>query len=189
MYPATSSSLYDDAGPTDDQLRGLLRAVDLDHLLTREGGLDASVVWQDQLSVGEQQRIGFIRMLYHKCVLCVSVFLSLPLNRLTPMAWHCRRLHRPRYAIMDESTSALDLDLEMRCMNMLKEAGITCISVAHRPTLIPFHKRVLVLDGHAGFVCRPISSAVIPPAPTASGAAAGAGAGAGTATGTNGAAE
>lgn len=86
VYPATSSSLYDDAGPTDDQLRGLLRAVDLDHLLTREGGLDASVVWQDQLSVGEQQRIGFIRMLYHKCVLCVSVLLSLPLNPLTPMA-------------------------------------------------------------------------------------------------------
>ena len=51
---------------------------------------------------------------------------------------------------MDESTSALDVALEARCYGMCTAANITCISVGHRMTLVPFHDRVLTLDGKGG---------------------------------------
>ena len=82
-----------------------------------EGGLDAQAPWEDILSIGEQQRLGFARLLYH----------------------------RPKYAMMDESTSALDVTMERKVMNMCAEAGITCISVGHRPTLRQYHDKVLHL--------------------------------------------
>lgn len=85
--------------------------------------LDAHADWENMLSGGEAQRLGFARLLYH----------------------------RPRYAILDEATSALDVPLEERCMMLCNELRITCISVGHRPTLLRFHKNMLVLDGHGGF--------------------------------------
>lgn len=66
LYPHTTASRYDDGN--DGELVRLLQEVDLGHLLACKGGLDAEEVWQDMLSVGEQQRIGFIRLLYHRCV-------------------------------------------------------------------------------------------------------------------------
>lgn len=93
------------------------------HLALRGDGLDERCRWADQLSGGEQQRIGFARLLYHA----------------------------PKYAFMDESTSALDVDLEEKCMHMCREAGITCISVAHRPSLLKYHQQLLRLDGEGGF--------------------------------------
>lgn len=58
------------------------------------------------MSVGEQQRIGFARLLYH-----------------------C-----PIYGILDESTSSLDLENEAKCLSACHDAHITLISVAHRPS-------------------------------------------------------
>ena len=52
--------------------------------------------------------------------------------------------------IMDESTSALDVELEDRCMHLCKDYGITVISVGHRPTLIKHHVNLLRLDGFGG---------------------------------------
>ena len=95
----------------------LLKEVELGHLLQRYGGLYAVENWADSLSVGEQQRLGFARLLYHA----------------------------PRFAIMDEATSAMDVPLEVKCMNLCHRRGIACISVGHRPTLLPFHRRVLTL--------------------------------------------
>lgn len=74
-------------------------------------------------SGGEMQRLGFARLFYH----------------------------RPRFAIMDESTSALDTALEASCMRKCNELNITCISVAHRPSLLQFHKNMLQLDSQGGF--------------------------------------
>lgn len=103
-------------------LQALLELLDLSHLLDRDGGLAAVESWSDSLSGGEQQRLGIARLLYH-----------------------C-----PAYAIMDESTSALDIGLESRCMNLCREKGISCISVGHRATLLPFHDILLELDGKGG---------------------------------------
>jgi ABC-type uncharacterized transport system fused permease/ATPase subunit len=103
----------------DSELIDLLKLMDLHHLLHFENGLDATKPWQDMLSGGEQQRVGFARLFYH----------------------------RPRFCIMDESTSALDVNLEDRCMGMCKDYGITTISVGHRPTLVKHHVNLLRLDG------------------------------------------
>jgi len=78
---------------------------------------DAMGRWGDMLSLGEQQRIGFAR-LFHRQV---------------------------SFAIMDESTSSLDMDTEIRCMQACRDRNITLISVAHRPSVVPFHDRVLRL--------------------------------------------
>ena len=106
----------------DGELMDILKKMDLNHLLYFENGLDATKAWQDMLSGGEQQRIGFARLFYH----------------------------RPRFCIMDESTSALDVELEDRCMGMCKEYDITVISVGHRPTLIKHHVNLLKLNGKGG---------------------------------------
>ena len=47
---------------------------------------------------------------------------------------------------MDESTSAMDVDLEARCLKSCRDRGITMISVAHRPTAIGWHVNQLHLD-------------------------------------------
>ena len=84
-------------------------------------------------SGGEQQRLGFARLLYQ----------------------------RPSFALLDESTSAMDSSLEERCMRAAIAAGITCISVGHRPTLRAFHASCLTLDGAGGAVLTPIDSAAV----------------------------
>ena len=71
--------------------------------------------WSDVLSIGEQQRIAFARLLIAK----------------------------PQYAILDEATSALDVTNEGHLYEQLVNSGITYISVGHRPTLEKYHHLVL----------------------------------------------
>lgn len=105
---------------TDARLQEVLEQVNLGNLIERVGGLDTVLDWSDVLSLGEQQRLGFARLF----------------------------LHRPRYAVLDESTSALDVNNEKHLYQMLRDADITYISVGHRPTLIPYHQLVLeILNG------------------------------------------
>jgi len=103
--------------PSDADLETVLGRVRLGTLLQREGGLDAEVDWSGVLSLGEQQRLAFARLL----------------------------LARPRLAVLDESTSALDLATEERLYRALAAAGVTCLSVGHRPSLRAYHTRVLEL--------------------------------------------
>ena len=51
-------------------------------------------------------------------------------------------LSKPRLVLMDESTSALDVDNESRLYSLLRERGVTFVSVGHRPTLADFHDQV-----------------------------------------------
>lgn len=48
---------------------------------------------------------------------------------------------------MDESTSALDTRNEGILYRALRDAGVTYVSVGHRPTLLKYHERVLLLHG------------------------------------------
>lgn len=123
------AALTGTAGPaaskaaSDETLRDILREVQLGFLLSRfPAGLDARADWSEMLSGGEQQRLAFARLLYH----------------------------RPRFAIMDEATSAMDVPLEAHCMRRCIQLGISCISVGHRPTLRQFHHTILTLDGRGG---------------------------------------
>lgn len=107
--------------PSDEAMRRALLAVKLGPLVDRvNGNLDAKSDWASVLSLGEQQRLAFARVL----------------------------LAKPRLLLMDESTSALDTFNEKQVYNALRDAGITYVSVGHRPTLLSFHQRVLLLHGN-----------------------------------------
>lgn len=113
--------LYPDSarGVGDAELVALLARVNLSELLERFGGLDAQLDWAKVLSIGEQQRLAFARVL----------------------------LAEPRYAMLDESTSALDADNEEMLYRELATTRTTPVSVSHRPALLRYHAQVLELPG------------------------------------------
>jgi len=102
----------------DQQLKQALEQVNLADLDERLGGFEAVQDWADVLSLGEQQRLTFARLL----------------------------LNKPNYVILDEATSALDLDNEERLYQHLQAIGTTFLSVGHRSTLANYHQRVLKLS-------------------------------------------
>ena len=104
---------------SDRDLLRLLERVNLADVATRFGGLDAELDWAKVLSVGEQQRLAFARVL----------------------------LAEPRYAMLDEATSALDVANEEALYRQLAESSITPVSVSHRAALLGYHRQVLELTG------------------------------------------
>lgn len=113
IYPSAHSSLSDDA------LLAILTQVHLPRLAERVGGLDAVRDWDKLLSVGEQQRLAFGRVL----------------------------VHAPDIVILDEATSALDSANEAALYGALRARGTTLISIAHRPAVLRHHTHVLHLKG------------------------------------------
>ncbi|TXL64629.1 ABC transporter ATP-binding protein/permease [Zeimonas arvi] len=111
----------------DDTLRRLLQRVNLAELAGRAGGLDAELDWAKVLSVGEQQRLAFARVL----------------------------LREPDFVMLDEATSALDADNEENLYRQLQATHTTPVSVSHRPTLLKFHSQVLELSGVGGWQLLP----------------------------------
>jgi putative ATP-binding cassette transporter len=112
LYPNTHLEV------DEQHLKQVLEQVNLADLDERFGGFDAQQDWADVLSLGEQQRLTFARLL----------------------------LNKPNYAILDEATSALDLGNEERLYQHLQEKGTTFLSVGHRSTLASYHQSVLELS-------------------------------------------
>lgn len=114
--PATLSS-----GQDDPAVQALQR-VHLGHLVAR---LDEAADWGRTLSLGEQQRLAFGRLL----------------------------LSQPDAAFLDEASSALDEGLEDAMYKLLREQlpHAWIVSVGHRSTLLAHHRRQLVLDGQGGW--------------------------------------
>jgi len=108
-----------DREATDEELRAVLEKVNLADLPDRVGGFDAVLDWGHLLSLGEQQRLAFARLL----------------------------LTGPRYAVLDEATSALDVANEEKLYGQLQASGTTYVSVGHRPSLLAYHDKVLELRG------------------------------------------
>jgi putative ATP-binding cassette transporter len=108
---------------TDQEIQTALTNVNLADLIDRMAGLDNEKDWATVLSIGEQQRLAFARIL----------------------------LSRPKYVILDEATSALDVTNERRLYEMLQGLDITYISVGHRPSLVDYHQRVLDLGAANGW--------------------------------------
>lgn len=104
---------------SDDHLQSVMKEVQLPNLIERYPDLNIKQDWQRILSQGEQQRLGFARLL----------------------------LNSPKFVILDEATSALDIETEKYLYNLLKERNIALVSVGHRPTLKGFHENVLKLTG------------------------------------------
>ncbi len=104
----------------DSKIREALRRVGLRKFLTGKNPLEKSYHdWADVLSGGEMQRVGWARLFYH----------------------------RPRFAILDEATSAINPDEEGQLYQQLVEIGVTFFSIAHRLDLRRFHKKELRLAG------------------------------------------
>ncbi|MGE5452176.1 MAG: ABC transporter ATP-binding protein/permease [Acidobacteriota bacterium] len=116
-----SQLLYPDVDRaiSDEELLQWLDRVNLPTLAERFGGLDAELDWGRVLSVGEQQRLAFARAL----------------------------LAKPRYLLLDESTSALDASNEELLYSQLEGLSITPISVSHHHSVLKYHQRVLELSG------------------------------------------
>lgn len=55
--------------------------------------------------------------------------------------------HKPQYAILDECTSAVSIDVEGHLYTHMKESGVTLITVSHRDTLWKFHDYLLRFKG------------------------------------------
>lgn len=112
-------------GVDDAALLKLLRDVEVQYLVDREGW-DKELDWDETLSQGEQQRVAMARLFYH----------------------------RPKYAILDECTSQLSLDIEAFLYQRCQELGITLITVAHRKSLWKYHKKILIMSGVGTYVWR-----------------------------------
>jgi vitamin B12/bleomycin/antimicrobial peptide transport system ATP-binding/permease protein len=119
LYPNEN----DDVAP--ERIAAALKQVGMAGLA---GELDAVENWAQRLSLGEQQRIAFARVL----------------------------LTEPAIVFLDEATSALDEESEAALYGILRRAPWrpTIVSVGHRTTLRALHQRVLAL-AEAGRDVRP----------------------------------
>ncbi|KAK5090257.1 ATP-binding cassette long-chain fatty acid transporter pxa1 [Lithohypha guttulata] len=123
IYPHTEVDMRDN-GKNDNQLQQVLDAARLGYLVDREGGWDTRKEWKDVFSGGEKQRMGIARLLYHE----------------------------PRYAFIDEGTSAVSSDVEGLLYETAKDRGITLITISTRASLKKYHTYNLVLGlGEDGY--------------------------------------
>lgn len=127
IYPHTREEALH-RGKTDDDLANHLERVKLSYLLSREGGWDAIADWIDVLSGGEKQRIAMARLFYHQ----------------------------PQFAILDECTSAVSVDVEGSMYQYCREVGITLFTVSHRRSLWKHHEYYLQMDGRGSVQFKPI---------------------------------
>lgn len=116
IYPYTKADM-DEMGYTDEDLVKILDQVKLEYLVAREGGWETRKQWKDVFSGGEKQRVMFARILFKQ----------------------------PKFAVIDEGTSAVSSDVEGLLYETCQREGITLITISHRPSLLRYHKAQLKL--------------------------------------------
>lgn len=117
-------------GTTDEDLVELLRSVQIGYLVEKKFSFDEELDWSDTLSGGEKQCVAMARLFYHA----------------------------PQFAILDECTSSLSLDLESFLYTRCRELGITLFTVAHRKTVWQYHEYVLEMNGKGGYSFRELDN-------------------------------
>ncbi|XP_011259407.2 ATP-binding cassette sub-family D member 3 [Camponotus floridanus] len=135
IYPHTKAEMERRGNANDEDLKKFLELVQLTHLLERENttnsegqGWDSVADWMDVLSGGEKQRIAMARLFYHK----------------------------PQFAILDECTSAVSVDVEDFMYSYCRQENITLFTVSHRRSLWKHHEYFLHMDGRGGYEFKPI---------------------------------
>lgn len=97
----------------EEILSPLLVECGLSHLMEKT---DTEADWSHILSLGEQQKLAFVRVF----------------------------LRKPKWVFLDEATSAMDEETEEKMYRLLTALpGTTVISIGHRSTLDKWHDRVL----------------------------------------------
>ncbi|XP_016327603.1 ATP-binding cassette sub-family D member 3-like isoform X3 [Sinocyclocheilus anshuiensis] len=132
IYPDTHED-QKKKGISDQVLKEYLDNVQLGHILEREGSWDMVQDWMDVLSGGEKQRMAMARLFYHK----------------------------PQFAILDECTSAVSVDVEDYIYSHCRKVGITLFTVSHRKSLWKHHKYYLHMDGRGNYEFKPITSETV----------------------------
>uniref|UniRef100_A0A8C1U553 ATP-binding cassette, sub-family D (ALD), member 3a n=1 Tax=Cyprinus carpio TaxID=7962 RepID=A0A8C1U553_CYPCA len=122
IYPDTHEDQRK-KGISDQVLKEYLDNVQLGHILEREGSWDMVQDWMDVLSGGEKQRMAMARLFYHK----------------------------PQFAILDECTSAVSVDVEDYIYSHCRKVGITLFTVSHRKSLWKHHEYYLHMDGRGNY--------------------------------------
>ncbi|CAG7714558.1 unnamed protein product [Allacma fusca] len=147
IYPDNYTTMIR-KGFSDEDIIELLRRVNLEWIVEwnevkqsddsaeenvvmgKRRSLDDVENWIDVLSGGQKQRIAMARLLYHK----------------------------PQFAILDECTSAVSVDVEGAIYNYCREIGITLLTVTHRKSLWKYHEYVLHMDGRGSYTFQQITS-------------------------------
>ena len=109
---------------SDNDLIQILKVIEIDHIVERPNGWDAEEEWRDVLSGGLQQRVAMARLFYHA----------------------------PKYAILDECTSSVTLEIEKAMYDKAKALGITLMTVSHRRSLWKYHDNILQFDGQGNCI-------------------------------------
>lgn len=122
IYPDTKYDMIL-KGISDRKLREFMSMVKIEFLVDREGGFDTEKTWKDIFSGGQRQRIAIARMYYH----------------------------HPKFAVLDECTSAVSVDVEGSIYSQAKEMGITLMTVSHRPQLWKYHEYHLKFDDNGNY--------------------------------------
>lgn len=100
----------------EEILSSLLVECGLSHLMEKP---DTEADWSHILSLGEQQKLAFVRVF----------------------------LRKPKWVFLDEATSAMDEETEEKMYRLLTALpGTTVISIGHRSTLDKWHDRVLRIE-------------------------------------------
>lgn len=132
IYPDTVEEQHR-KGISDQVLKEYLDNVQLGHILEREGSWDVVQDWMDVLSGGEKQRMAMARLFYHK----------------------------PQFAILDECTSAVSVDVEDYIYSHCRTVGITLFTVSHRKSLWKHHEFYLHMDGRGNYEFKPITEETV----------------------------
>ncbi|KAI4090760.1 MAG: hypothetical protein LQ344_004540 [Seirophora lacunosa] len=123
IYPDGIREMRDKRVSDEDLLR-ILSTVDIQGIVDRPHGWEAEEEWRDVLSGGVQQRVAMARLFYHQ----------------------------PKYAILDECTSSVTLEIEKAMYEQAKELGVTLMTVSHRRSLWRYHDDILQFDGQGNYI-------------------------------------
>eukprot|EP01125_Pyxidicula_operculata_P006519 TRINITY_DN2250_c0_g1_i1.p1 TRINITY_DN2250_c0_g1~~TRINITY_DN2250_c0_g1_i1.p1 ORF type:complete len:705 (-),score=132.60 TRINITY_DN2250_c0_g1_i1:110-2224(-) len=121
IYPHSKQEM-ESLGVTDHDLRELLRIVDPKENILKNWDWDEEKDWFLAFSGGQKQRVAMARLFYH----------------------------RPRYAILDECTSAVSDEVEDEIYRTASHLGITLFTVSHRKYLRKHHDFILTIEGRDG---------------------------------------